>query len=83
MLQKTLDNISIHLDEPRIGRSEIAYKWKCRIVLAFMKTPCKLNKCFNCRAIHKDGLRRNNTPAVYDELYLLNWFIFSLLLMYG
>ena len=55
--------------EPRIHRSQFAYKWKCRIVLAFMKTQAQQMLQLQRRII-RTKLRRNNIPIVYDELYL-------------
>jgi len=54
-------------EEPRIHRSQFAYKWKCRIVLAFMKTQAQMLQLQ--RRIIRTKLRRNNIPIVY-ELYL-------------
>jgi len=58
-------------EEPRIHRSQFAYKWKCRIVLAFMKTQAQQMLQLQ-RRIMRTKLRRNNIPLVYDELYLQN-----------
>mmetsp|Transcript_14792 Transcript_14792/g.16842 ORF Transcript_14792/g.16842 Transcript_14792/m.16842 type:complete len:99 (+) Transcript_14792:1390-1686(+) len=56
-------------EEPRIHRSQFAYKWKCRIVLAFMKTQAQQMLQLQRRII-RTKLRRNNIPIVYDELFL-------------
>ena len=55
--------------EPRMHRSQFAFKWKCRIVLALMKTQAQHMLQLQRRIIRRK-LRQNNIPVVYDELYL-------------
>ena len=56
-------------EEPRIYRSQFAHKWKCRIVLAFMKTQAQVMLNLQ-RQIIRNKVKRNNIPIVYDEMYL-------------
>jgi len=57
---------NISEEEPRIHRSQFAYKWKCRIVLAFMKTQAQQMLQLQ-RRIVRTKLQRNNIPIVHDE----------------
>jgi len=56
-------------DEPRIHRSQFAYQWKRRIVLAIMKAQAQ--QMFQLqRRIIRTKLRRSNIPVVCAELHL-------------
>mmetsp|Transcript_28451 Transcript_28451/g.34733 ORF Transcript_28451/g.34733 Transcript_28451/m.34733 type:complete len:87 (+) Transcript_28451:476-736(+) len=56
-------------DEPRIYRSQLAYNWNCRIVLAFLKPQAQQVLQLQRRII-RTKLRRRDIPIVYDESYL-------------
>jgi len=55
--------------KPRIHRSQFAYKWKRRVVLAFKKTQAQQMLQLRRRII-RTKLQRSSIPVEYDELYL-------------
>jgi len=62
-------NLNCDGDEPRMHRSQFAFKWRCRIVLAFKKTLVQEMLQVQQKMI-KRSIPRNNIRFGHDDYYL-------------